>query len=127
LSKPTTRLTGGAGGFFGPSPCRARRGPGVASRRTLRDALLAGLNAQTRDPADVVQWGRAVPGYDRDAAGRLRVRCADGTDLAADLLVGPDGSNSRIRRVRGGETSTVGPESLGRRTRPVSALLSRAQ
>ena len=32
-----------------------------------------------------------------------------------------------IRRVRGGETSTAGPESLSRRTRPVSALLSRAQ
>jgi len=32
-----------------------------------------------------------------------------------------------IRRVREGETSTVGPESLSRRTRPVGALLSRAQ
>ena len=32
-----------------------------------------------------------------------------------------------IRRVRRGETSTAGPESLSRRTRPVSALLSRAQ
>jgi 2-polyprenyl-6-methoxyphenol hydroxylase-like FAD-dependent oxidoreductase len=48
----------------------------------------------------VVQWGRAAAGYDRGPGGGLLVRCEDGTELAADLLVGADGSNSRIRAQR---------------------------
>ena len=72
----------------------------AVSRGALRDALLLGLNTANRGAADVVQWGRAVTGYGRDPAGGLLVRCEDGTELPADLLVGADGSNSRIRAQR---------------------------
>ena len=40
-----------------PDPITRRR---AVSRAALRDALLTGLNTQTSDPADVIQWG--VPG-----------------------------------------------------------------
>jgi 2-polyprenyl-6-methoxyphenol hydroxylase-like FAD-dependent oxidoreductase len=67
------------------------------SRGALRDALLLGLNTQTRGAADVVQWGHAVTGFETAPDGRVTVRCADGSHATADLLVGADGSNSRIR------------------------------
>ena len=70
------------------------------SRDALRDALLLGLNTQTRDAADVVQWGRALAGFEAAPGGRITVRCADGTQISTDLLVGADGSNSRVRRQR---------------------------
>jgi 2-polyprenyl-6-methoxyphenol hydroxylase-like FAD-dependent oxidoreductase len=72
----------------------------AVSRGALRDVLLHGLNTRTANAADVVQWGRAVTGYDHDPGGRLRVRCADGGEVTGDLLVGADGSNSRIRAQR---------------------------
>jgi 2-polyprenyl-6-methoxyphenol hydroxylase-like FAD-dependent oxidoreductase len=72
----------------------------AVSRDALRDALLHGLNTRTVNDADVVQWGRAVTGYDHDPGGRLRVRCADGSEVTGDLLVGADGSNSRVRAQR---------------------------
>jgi 2-polyprenyl-6-methoxyphenol hydroxylase-like FAD-dependent oxidoreductase len=72
----------------------------AVSRGALRDALLHGLNTRTVNAADVIQWGRAVTGYDHDPGGRLRVRCADGGEVTGDLLVGADGSNSRIRSQR---------------------------
>jgi 2-polyprenyl-6-methoxyphenol hydroxylase-like FAD-dependent oxidoreductase len=72
----------------------------AVSRGALRDALLHGLNTRTVNAADVVQWGRAVTGYDHDPGGRLWVRCADGSEVTGDLLVGADGSNSRVRAQR---------------------------
>jgi 2-polyprenyl-6-methoxyphenol hydroxylase-like FAD-dependent oxidoreductase len=72
----------------------------AVSRSALRDALMAGLNTATSSPGDVVQWGRAVTGYEQDPRGGVLVRCDDGTELPADLLVGADGSNSRIRARR---------------------------
>ncbi|HEY2260998.1 MAG TPA: NAD(P)/FAD-dependent oxidoreductase [Streptosporangiaceae bacterium] len=72
----------------------------AVSRGALRDALLRGLNTRTVNATDVIQWGRAVTGYDHDPGGRLRVRCADGSEVTGDLLVGADGSNSRIRAQR---------------------------
>jgi 2-polyprenyl-6-methoxyphenol hydroxylase-like FAD-dependent oxidoreductase len=72
----------------------------AVSRGALRDALLHGLNTRTVNDADVIHWGRAVTGYHHDPGGRLRVRCADGGEVTGDLLVGADGSNSRIRAQR---------------------------
>lgn len=72
----------------------------AVSRGALRDALLLGLDTATRSGADTVRWGRAVAGYRHDPGGGLLARCEDGTELAADLLVGADGSNSRIRAQR---------------------------
>jgi 2-polyprenyl-6-methoxyphenol hydroxylase-like FAD-dependent oxidoreductase len=70
------------------------------SRGALRDALLLGLNTRTGDAADVVQWGRAFAGFEPAPGGRVTVRCADGRQVTADLLVGADGSNSRVRAQR---------------------------
>jgi 2-polyprenyl-6-methoxyphenol hydroxylase-like FAD-dependent oxidoreductase len=72
----------------------------AVGRGALRDALLLGLNTTTTDATDAVRWGLAVTGYGHDEAGRLRVRCADGSQLGADLLVAADGSNSAIRARR---------------------------
>jgi 2-polyprenyl-6-methoxyphenol hydroxylase-like FAD-dependent oxidoreductase len=70
------------------------------SRGALRDALLRGLNTKTRDAADVVQWGRAFAGIEATPDGGVTVRCADGSQVTADLLIGADGSNSRVRAQR---------------------------
>jgi 2-polyprenyl-6-methoxyphenol hydroxylase-like FAD-dependent oxidoreductase len=72
----------------------------AVSRSALRDALLLGLNTTNGSAADVVQWGRAVTGWDHEPNGGLVVRCEDGTEQPADLLVGADGSNSQIRAQR---------------------------
>jgi 2-polyprenyl-6-methoxyphenol hydroxylase-like FAD-dependent oxidoreductase len=67
------------------------------SRGALRDALLLGLNTQTRDAADVVQWGRAFASFEAAPDGGVTVHGADGSQVSAGLLVGADGSNSRVR------------------------------
>jgi 2-polyprenyl-6-methoxyphenol hydroxylase-like FAD-dependent oxidoreductase len=48
----------------------------------------------------VVQWGRAFAGFERAPDGRVTVHCADGSQMTADLLVGADGSSSRVRAQR---------------------------
>jgi 2-polyprenyl-6-methoxyphenol hydroxylase-like FAD-dependent oxidoreductase len=63
----------------------------AVSRDALRDALLLGLD-------DVVQWGKEFTGY---AEGdQVEADFADGTRTTGDVLVGADGSNSRVRRQR---------------------------
>ena len=72
----------------------------AVSRGALRDALLLGLNAETRTADDVIQWNRTVTGYEHTPDGRVAVHCSDGTETTCDLLVAADGANSRIRGQR---------------------------
>jgi 2-polyprenyl-6-methoxyphenol hydroxylase-like FAD-dependent oxidoreductase len=60
------------------------------SRIALREVLLDGLD-------DVVTFGRVFDRYEILADGRVRAHFADGTTAEADLLVGADGANSRVR------------------------------
>ena len=60
------------------------------SRIALREVLLDGL-------ADVVAFGREFERYEILPDGRVRAHFADGTIAEADLLVGADGANSRVR------------------------------
>ncbi len=61
------------------------------SRIALREALLTGID-------DVVELGAEFTGYTALPDGRVRAAFADGTTRDCDLLVGADGSNSRVRR-----------------------------
>ena len=47
--------------------------------------------------ADVVAFGRDFERYETLPDGRVRAHFADGTTAEADLLVGADGANSRVR------------------------------
>ncbi|CAL9327107.1 FAD-dependent oxidoreductase [Streptomyces sp. SudanB182_2057] len=62
-----------------------------AERGMLREILLAGLE-------DVVRFDASFERYDRTPDGRVECRFADGTRAVADLVVGADGANSRVRR-----------------------------
>jgi 2-polyprenyl-6-methoxyphenol hydroxylase-like FAD-dependent oxidoreductase len=57
----------------------------------LRDALLPGLKPH---------WNKEFVRYDHTDDGRPRAHFADGTTAVTDVLVGADGSNSRVRRQR---------------------------
>jgi len=59
-------------------------------RLTLREILLAGLGGDVR-------YGAAFSRYEERPDGRVRVHFADGTSTEADLLVGSDGTGSRVR------------------------------
>jgi 2-polyprenyl-6-methoxyphenol hydroxylase-like FAD-dependent oxidoreductase len=60
------------------------------SRIRLREVLLHGLDG-------VVRHGREFVGYERIAGGGQRAHFADGSSADGDLLIGADGSNSRVR------------------------------
>lgn len=72
-------------------PIIGRRAVG---RDALHEALLMGLDCS------VVQWGREFVGYDHLDGGGARVRFADGPRADADVVVGADGANSRVRAQR---------------------------
>jgi salicylate hydroxylase len=59
------------------------------SRILLRETLLAGLD-------DVVHLGKTFIGYDL-TGDRVTARFADGSTATADVLIGADGANSRVR------------------------------
>jgi len=64
----------------------------AANRDTLRDALLIGCD-------DVIRWGVSYDHHEI-VGDHVVVHCADGSQVTADLLVGADGSNSRVRGQR---------------------------
>ena len=62
-----------------------------ASRISLREVLLSGLDG-------VVRLGKNFERYEITADGRVIAHFADGTSATADVLIGADGANSRVRR-----------------------------
>ena len=76
-------------------PDPAGSGPAAVStsvdRLTLREILLTGL-------AGSVQFGQELTGLDTDERGQVRARFADGTSAEGDVLIGADGTGSRVRR-----------------------------
>jgi 2-polyprenyl-6-methoxyphenol hydroxylase-like FAD-dependent oxidoreductase len=61
------------------------------SRMTLRQIELTGLE-------DVVHFDRKFERYTRNPDGTVTAHFADGTSATGDLLVGADGTSSRVRR-----------------------------
>jgi 2-polyprenyl-6-methoxyphenol hydroxylase-like FAD-dependent oxidoreductase len=62
-----------------------------ASRITLRQVLLAGLD-------DVVRFGKTFERYEELPTGRVVAHFADGAYAEGDVLVAADGGGSRVRR-----------------------------
>ena len=62
-----------------------------ASRISLREVLLSGLDG-------VVRLGKNFERYEITADGRVIAHFADGTSATADVLIGADGANSRVRQ-----------------------------
>jgi 2-polyprenyl-6-methoxyphenol hydroxylase-like FAD-dependent oxidoreductase len=60
------------------------------SRMTLRQVLLTGLE-------NVVQFDKQFSRYELGPDGKVEAWFEDGSSVVADLLVGADGSNSRVR------------------------------
>ena len=88
LPHRAARPAAGHRGRSGPTT-RSAQHHGI-SRIALREVLLDGL-------ADVVAFGREFERYETLPDGRVRAHFADGTSAEADLLVGADGANSRVR------------------------------
>jgi 2-polyprenyl-6-methoxyphenol hydroxylase-like FAD-dependent oxidoreductase len=63
----------------------------AADRATLRRVLESGLD-------DVVRYGAEFVGYDRRPDGKIEATFADGRTAVGDVLVGADGTSSRVRR-----------------------------
>ncbi|MFI7634960.1 FAD-dependent oxidoreductase [Nonomuraea sp. NPDC049400] len=92
------------------------------SRITLRQVLLSGLD-------DVVRFGKSYERYERLPDGRVELFFADGTSESADIVVGADGGNSRVRRqylphaerVETGITTVAGKFPLTEETRKLVA------
>jgi 2-polyprenyl-6-methoxyphenol hydroxylase-like FAD-dependent oxidoreductase len=75
--------------MFAPDPDPAEADYPV-DRGTLRGILLDGLD-------DVVEFGKRLVLYEIGADGRPVAHFADGSSASGDVLVGADGSNSRVR------------------------------
>jgi 2-polyprenyl-6-methoxyphenol hydroxylase-like FAD-dependent oxidoreductase len=62
-----------------------------ADRLTLREILATGLD-------DVLHFGKELAGLDRDERSGVRARFSDGSTAEGDVLIGADGTGSRVRR-----------------------------
>jgi 2-polyprenyl-6-methoxyphenol hydroxylase-like FAD-dependent oxidoreductase len=61
------------------------------SRMTLRQVLMTGLE-------DVIAFGKEFTRFEQHADGTVTAHFADGSSATGDLLVGADGTGSRVRR-----------------------------
>ncbi|ERT10390.1 stiblene epoxidase [Photorhabdus temperata] len=61
------------------------------SRTELKDILSKGLS-------NTIQWNKAFVRYENIENGRVRVFFADGSHDDVDVLIGADGSNSKVRK-----------------------------
>jgi 2-polyprenyl-6-methoxyphenol hydroxylase-like FAD-dependent oxidoreductase len=66
-------------------------------RIELREILLHGLTRETQGAEDVVRWGKKFISYERTSDNRVQANYEDGSHAIGDLLIGADGSNSRVR------------------------------
>lgn len=71
-----------------PEPVQATH---AVSRVTLRHLLLHGLDG-------IVRYGKECVGYEQLPDGQVLALFADGSTVTGNLLVGADGSRSRVRR-----------------------------
>jgi 2-polyprenyl-6-methoxyphenol hydroxylase-like FAD-dependent oxidoreductase len=65
--------------------------PYPVDRATLRRVLLTGLS-------DAVQYGKTYERYELEPEGRVTAYFADGSSATGDVIVGADGTHSRVRR-----------------------------
>ncbi len=75
-------------------------------RQRLRELLAQGV------PPAWVRWGTRVTGF-RDSSEEIQVLLDDGSEVAADLLVGSDGIHSAVRRQLLGEEAADSKHYLG--------------
>jgi salicylate hydroxylase len=61
------------------------------SRISLREVLLSGMD-------DIVRLGKTFERYETGTDGRVTAHFSDGSSATADVLIGADGANSRVRR-----------------------------
>ncbi len=67
------------------------------SRSELREILLDGLS-DTETGRLVIQWEKTFERYENLPDGSVRAHFSDGSHDSADVLVGADASNSRVRK-----------------------------
>lgn len=75
----------------GPGPSESANGHYSASRTGLRGSLLSGLE-------DITYFRRTFNRYERKPDGRITCFFEDSSTTTADLVVGADGANSRVRQ-----------------------------
>lgn len=85
-----------------PDPDDALNTEHAVSRITLRKILLAGLD-------NVVQFDKEFLRYKQNSDGTVTAYFADGTQATGDVLVGADGSRSRVREQLVPQTTTQIP------------------
>jgi 2-polyprenyl-6-methoxyphenol hydroxylase-like FAD-dependent oxidoreductase len=90
----------------------------AVNRDALRDALLLGCDG-------LIRWGTAFERFEYTGDG-VRVHSADGRAIEADLLVGADGANSRVRerRLPGLHRQDLGIVNIAGRVRLTPGLAS---
>lgn len=74
----------------------------VVERRAIERWELRGvlLNALAVDLSTIVQWNKNFTHYENVGNGRVRAHFADGTSEEGDVLIGADGSKSKVRDQR---------------------------